>query len=41
MYAATLFEIVQVVDLFGFADDHILTNTFKAGDRLSWNELYH
>ena len=35
MYAATLFEIVQEVDLFGFADDHILINTFKAGDRLS------
>ena len=35
MYAATLFEIVEEVDLFGFADDHILTNTFKAGDRLS------
>ena len=34
MYAATLFESVQEVDLFGFADDHILTNTFKAGDRL-------
>ena len=35
MYAATLFEIVQEVDLFRFADDHILINTFKAGDRLS------
>ena len=23
------------IDLFGFADDHILNNTFKAGDRLS------
>ena len=35
MYAATLFESVQEVDLFGFADDHILINTFKAGDRQS------
>ena len=35
MYTATLFEIVQEVDLFSFADDHILNNTFKAGDRLS------
>ena len=35
MYAATLFERVQEVDIFSFADDHILTNIFKAGDRLS------
>ena len=35
MYAATLSESVQEVDLFSFADDHILINTFKAGDRQS------
>ena len=33
MYASTLFEVVQDVQLFGFADDHILNDTFQAGDR--------
>ena len=33
MYASTLFEVVQDVQLFGFADDHILTDTFQAGNR--------
>ena len=28
-------KVSKEVDLFGFADDHILINTFKAGDRQS------
>ena len=35
MYASTFFEVVQDVQLFGFADDHILTDTFQAGNRTS------
>ena len=35
MYASTLFEVVQYVQLFGFADDHILNDTFQAGNRTS------
>ena len=33
MYASTLFEVVQDVQLFGFVDDHILNDTFQAGNR--------
>ena len=33
MYDSTLFEVVQDVQLFGFADDHILNDTFQAGNR--------
>ena len=33
MYASTLFEVVQDVQLFGFADNHILNITFQAGNR--------
>ena len=35
MYASTLFDVVQDVQLFGFTDDHILTDTFQAGNRTS------
>ena len=35
MYASTLFEVVQDVQLFGFADDHILNDTFQASNRIS------
>ena len=35
MYASTLFEVVQDIQLFGFADDHILNDTFQAGNRTS------
>ena len=38
MYASTLFEVVQDVQLFGFADDHILNDTFQAGNRTLENE---
>ena len=34
MYASTLFEVVQDVQLFGFADDHILNDTFQASNRI-------
>ena len=34
MYASTLFEVVQDIQLFGLADDHILNDTFQAGNRL-------
>ena len=35
MYASTLFEVVQDVQLFGLADDHILNDTFQASNRIS------
>ena len=35
MYASTLFDVVQDVQLFGFADDHILNDTFQASNRIS------
>ena len=35
MYASTLFEVVQDIQLFGFADDHILNDTSQAGNRNS------
>ena len=35
MYASTLFEVVKDVQLFGFTDDHILNDTFQAGNRTS------
>ena len=35
MYASTLFEVVQDVQLFGFADDHILNDTFQVSNRIS------
>ena len=35
MYASTLFEVVQDVQLFGFADDYILNDTFQASNRIS------
>ena len=34
MYASTLFEVVQDVQLFGFADDHILNDTSQAINRI-------
>ena len=36
MYAATLFEEVDknLADLYGFADDHILNNSFEASSRV-------
>ena len=30
MYTATLFESVQEVDLFGFADDHVLNQYIQS-----------
>ena len=33
IYTSTLFEVVNDVQLFGFADDHILNDTFQAGNR--------
>ena len=33
MYAFTLFEVVQDVRLFGFADNHILNDTFQGSNR--------
>ena len=35
MYASTLFEVLQDVQLFDFTDDHILNDTFQAGNRTS------
>ena len=35
LYAATIFFEIDLVELFGFADDHILPTSFPAGDRLA------
>ena len=35
MYAATVFFVIDLVDLYGFADDHLLLNYFPAHDRLA------
>ena len=35
MYASTLFEVVQDLQLFGFADDNILNDIFQASNRIS------
>ena len=34
MYASTLFEVFQDVQLFGFAEDHILNDTFQASNKI-------
>ena len=36
LYASTIFEEIEDgVNLYGFADDHILSKSFKANDRMS------